>query len=158
MQNRLSYSSQTPIFPIFPEFCSLLLVSYFSKKFAGKIGTALQLIFINFIPINTVSCSTNQYIMNDPSLIMHIVDGGATHLAGKQFLMTGDRPNPSSEDWALSFTNTTRRALNTSGIIFQGVVIAFNVWCNKFLSLRYSIRHFINSYAITFMVSWVNEI
>ena len=29
MQNKLSYSSQTPIFP---EFCSLLLASYFSKK------------------------------------------------------------------------------------------------------------------------------
>jgi len=29
--------------PIFPEFCSLLLASYFSKKFAGKIGTALSL-------------------------------------------------------------------------------------------------------------------
>jgi len=31
MQNRLSYSSQTPIFP----------ASYFSKKIAGKIGAAL---------------------------------------------------------------------------------------------------------------------
>ena len=39
---RLSYSSQTPIFPIYPEFCSLLLASYFSKKFAGKIGAALS--------------------------------------------------------------------------------------------------------------------
>ena len=29
MKNRLSYSSQTPIFP---EFCSLLLASYFSEK------------------------------------------------------------------------------------------------------------------------------
>ena len=41
MQNRLSYSSQTPIFP---EFCSLLLASYFLKKIAGKIGAALAMI------------------------------------------------------------------------------------------------------------------
>ena len=53
MQNRLSYSSQTPIFPnfylrIFPEFCSLLLASYFSKKklLAKSVQPYLSLIWI----------------------------------------------------------------------------------------------------------------
>jgi len=42
MQNWLSYSSQTPPFP---EFFSLLLASYFSKKIASKIGAALYSCF-----------------------------------------------------------------------------------------------------------------
>ena len=46
MQNRLSYSFQTLIFPnfhpIFQNF-ALALASYFSKNFAGKIGAALDL-------------------------------------------------------------------------------------------------------------------
>ena len=33
--------------PIMPAFCSLLLPSYFSKNYAGKIGTSLQLKDIN---------------------------------------------------------------------------------------------------------------
>ena len=42
MQNRLSYSSQKPIFKNFTNFSrNLLLASYFSKKFAGKIGFAV---------------------------------------------------------------------------------------------------------------------
>ena len=33
--------------PTVPEICSLLLASYFSKKFAGKIGVALQVFTLN---------------------------------------------------------------------------------------------------------------
>ena len=35
------HSQFSKISPIFPEFCSLFLGSYFSKTFAGKIGAAL---------------------------------------------------------------------------------------------------------------------
>ena len=48
MQNRLSYSSQTPIFPnfhIFTYFSRILLFAFsllFFKKIAGKIGAALH--------------------------------------------------------------------------------------------------------------------
>ena len=47
MQNRLSYSFQTPISP---EFFSLLLASYFSKKIAGKIDAALDDLFMKMHP------------------------------------------------------------------------------------------------------------
>ena len=47
-----NYFSKIP--PLFPEFCSLLLASYFSKKFAGKIGTApnkfLLIYYYYFLP------------------------------------------------------------------------------------------------------------
>ena len=49
MQNRLSYSSQTPILPnfhLFSQNFALLLASYFSKKIAGKIDAALQVSII----------------------------------------------------------------------------------------------------------------
>ena len=50
MQNRLSYSFQTPISP---EFFSLLLASYFSKKIAGKIDAALDDLFMKMHQLYT---------------------------------------------------------------------------------------------------------
>ena len=76
MQNTLSYSSQTPIFskfsPIFPAFCSLLLASYFSKNFAGKIGAALA-----------VCTSSNVIIKKYQEIFVILPDNGA-NLEGKK--------------------------------------------------------------------------
>ena len=61
MQNRLSYSSQTPIFLIFTYFPRILLwflASCFSKEFAGKIGADWWLIDYLFPPNSQQSRSS----------------------------------------------------------------------------------------------------
>ena len=57
----------TPIMPAFSLCLSFLFHTYYSKSFAGKIGSALVIVYILFFEVISVQCTTLTAFNNMPN-------------------------------------------------------------------------------------------